>query len=71
MIVSMININSGGRTRLSGITASWTSIFHSIRFITNRASSSAATGVMMMVVIGTFWWSSYVAGVAYHSQTPL
>jgi len=58
---SMINVNSGGRGRLSGISAA---IFLLI-FILFASSwielipLAALTGVMFMVVIGTFEWSSF------------
>jgi SulP family sulfate permease len=58
---SMINVNSGGRSRLSGITAA---IFLLI-FILFASSLiemiplAALTGVMFIVVIGTFEWSSF------------
>ncbi|MFL2675883.1 MAG: SulP family inorganic anion transporter [Alphaproteobacteria bacterium] len=57
---SMINVRSGGRTRLSGITAA---VFLLI-FILYASSLieliplAALTGVMFMVVIGTFAWHS-------------
>ncbi|WP_462158396.1 SulP family inorganic anion transporter [Pseudoalteromonas sp. GB56] len=58
---SMININSGGRSRLSGITAALLLLV----FILFAASYiemiplAALVGVMFMVVIGTFEWSSF------------
>ena len=58
---SMININSGGRTRLSGITASL-GLLSFILFASSlieQVPLAALTGVMMMVVIGTFEWSSW------------
>ena len=57
---SMININSGGRGRLSGISAA----FFLLMFILFASEliemipRAALTGVMFMVVIGTFEWSS-------------
>jgi len=58
---SMININSGGRGRLSGISAA---IFLLIFILfasglIGRIPLAALTGVMFMVVIGTFEWSSF------------
>ncbi|HKK06714.1 MAG TPA: SulP family inorganic anion transporter [Gammaproteobacteria bacterium] len=57
---SMINVNSGGRGRLSGISAAvFLLIF--ILFASDlieRIPLAALTGVMFMVVIGTFEWSS-------------
>ncbi len=58
---SMININSGGRSRLSGITAA----LMLLAFILFAASLiemiplAALVGVMFMVVLGTFEWSSF------------
>lgn len=58
---SIINIKSGGRGRLSGITAA---VFL-LMFILFAASLieqvpiAALVGVMFMVVIGTFAWSSF------------
>ena len=58
---SMINVNSGGRGRLSGITAAvFLLIF--ILFasgLIEKIPLAALTGVMFMVVIGTFEWSSF------------
>lgn len=57
---SMINIKSGGRTRLSGITAA----LFLLAFILVGSSLieqiplAALVGVMFMVVIGTFAWRS-------------
>ncbi|MBS9780968.1 MAG: SulP family inorganic anion transporter [Gammaproteobacteria bacterium] len=57
---SMININSGGRTRLSGISAAvFLLIF--ILFaapLIERIPVAVLIGVMFMVVIGTFEWAS-------------
>jgi SulP family sulfate permease len=58
---SMININSGGRGRLSGISAA----LFLLGFILFASSLiemiplAALTGVMLMVVIGTFEWASF------------
>lgn len=58
---SMININSGGRGRLSGVTAALVLL----AFILFGASLiemiplAALVGVMFMVVLGTFEWSSF------------
>ena len=57
---SMINVNSGGRTRLSGIAAA---IFLLIFIlyasgIIELIPLAALVGVMFMVVIGTFAWNS-------------
>jgi SulP family sulfate permease len=58
---SMININSGGRGRLSGITAA-VALLMFILFgseVISIIPLAALVGVMMMVVIGTFEWSSF------------
>jgi SulP family sulfate permease len=58
---SMININSGGRGRLSGMTAAIALLLF-ILFgsgIIEQIPLAALVGVMMMVVIGTFEWSSF------------
>jgi SulP family sulfate permease len=57
---SMINIRSGGRGRLSGISASiflLSFILVGSRYI-EMIPLAALTGVMMMVVLGTFEWAS-------------
>ncbi|MAS96344.1 MAG: sodium-independent anion transporter [Verrucomicrobiales bacterium] len=57
---SMINIRSGGRGRLSGISAGLFLLCF-ILFaspLIERIPLGALTGVMFMVVIGTFEWSS-------------
>ena len=57
---SMINISSGGRGRLSGITAALC-LLAFILFgapLIEKIPLAALTGVMFMVVIGTFEWSS-------------
>ena len=57
---SMINVKSGGRTRLSGIAAA----LFLLAFILVGSSLieqiplAALVGVMFMVVIGTFAWNS-------------
>ncbi|MCH2108009.1 MAG: SulP family inorganic anion transporter [Polyangiaceae bacterium] len=58
---SVINVNSGGRGRLSGISASLFLLLF-ILFgapLIEQIPISALTGVMFMVVIGTFEWSSF------------
>ncbi len=58
---SLINIKSGGRTRLSGIVAAVTLLFF-ILFasgLIEQVPIAALVGVMFMVVIGTFAWSSF------------
>jgi len=57
---SMINVNSGGRQRLSGISAAIFLLLF-ILFTHNLIESipmAALVGVMFMVVLGTFEWSS-------------
>jgi len=57
---SMINIKSGGRGRLSGITAAL-ALLAFIMFTSQWIEMiplAALTGLMMMVVIGTFAWAS-------------
>ena len=57
---SMINIRSGGRGRLSGISAALfllIFILFASRYI-EMIPLAALTGVMMMVVLGTFEWAS-------------
>ena len=57
---SMININSGGRGRLSGITAALVLlafILFGAKFI-EIIPLAALVGIMFMVVLGTFEWSS-------------
>lgn len=57
---SMINMQSGGRGRLSGITAAVALLFF-ILFTSEYIEMiplAALTGLMMMVVIGTFAWAS-------------
>ncbi|MDF1700033.1 MAG: SulP family inorganic anion transporter, partial [Planctomycetota bacterium] len=57
---SMINVESGGRTRVAGITSSvflLVFILFASRWI-EMIPLAALVGVMFMVVIGTFAWSS-------------
>lgn len=58
---SVININSGGRTRLSGISASMMLLVFILvgAPLIEQIPIAALTGVMFMVVIGTFEWSSF------------
>ena len=58
---SMININSGGRTRLSGVAAA---MFLLVFILFGSAyiemiPLAALVGVMFMVVLGTFEWASF------------
>lgn len=58
---SIINIKSGGRTRLSGIVAAvmlLVFILFASTYI-EQIPIAALVGVMFMVVIGTFAWSSF------------
>lgn len=58
---SVINVNSGGRGRLSGFSASMF-LLGFILFgssLIEQIPIAALTGVMFMVVIGTFEWSSF------------
>lgn len=58
---SMININSGGRGRLSGITAAvvlLVFILFAAEYI-EMIPIAALVGIMFMVVLGTFEWSSF------------
>lgn len=58
---SIININSGGRGRLSGIVAA-VALLCFILFgsgLIEQIPIAALVGVMFMVVIGTFAWSSF------------
>ncbi len=57
---SLINVNSGGRGRLSGITAA-VCLLAFILFLSpliEQIPMAALVGVMFMVVIGTFEWTS-------------
>ncbi len=57
---SLINVNSGGRSRLSGITAA-VSLLLFVLFLApviEQIPMAALVGVMFMVVIGTFEWAS-------------
>lgn len=58
---SLINVNSGGKGRLSGIVAA-VALLGFILFgsgLINQVPIAALVGVMFMVVIGTFAWSSF------------
>ena len=58
---SLINVDSGGRGRLSGITAAM-ALLGFILFgapLIEQVPLAALVGVMFMVVIGTFAWSSF------------
>ncbi|MGR3541799.1 MAG: SulP family inorganic anion transporter [Hasllibacter sp.] len=58
---SMINVKSGGRSRLSGISAALF-LLAFILFLSpliERIPLAALVGVMFMVVIGTFAWNSF------------
>ena len=58
---SIINVNSGGRGRLSGVVAA-VALLVFILFgapVIEQIPIAALVGVMFMVVIGTFAWSSF------------
>ncbi len=57
---SMINVKSGGRTRLSGISAALFLLVFIVfaSGLIEQIPLAALVGVMMMVVIGTFAWQS-------------
>ena len=57
---SMININSGGRGRLSGATAALALLAFVVfgSSLIEQVPIAALVGVMFMVVIGTFEWTS-------------
>ncbi len=58
---SIINVNSGGRGRLSGLTAAL-ALLCFVLFgapLIEQIPIAALVGVMFMVVIGTFAWSSF------------
>jgi SulP family sulfate permease len=58
---SMINVNSGGRGRLSGITAALCLLLFILVAspLIQQIPLAALIGVMFIVVIGTFEWSSF------------
>ncbi len=58
---SMINVNSGGRGRLSGITAALCLLAFILvgSKLIEQIPLAALVGVMMIVVLGTFEWSSF------------
>jgi SulP family sulfate permease len=57
---SLINVNSGGRGRLSGITAAICLLMFVLFLapLIEQIPMAALVGVMFMVVIGTFEWAS-------------
>lgn len=58
---SMINVRSGGRGRLSSISAALFLLFFIVvsSKLIEQIPIAALAGVMMMVVVGTFEWSSF------------
>ena len=58
---SIINVNSGGRGRLSGISAALALLVFILvgSPVIDKIPIAALVGVMFMVVIGTFAWSSF------------
>ncbi|WP_369908009.1 SulP family inorganic anion transporter [Tropicimonas sp. IMCC34043] len=59
---SMINVNSGGRTRISGISAALFLLLFIVAAspLIEQIPLAALVGVMFMVVIGTFAWRSFI-----------
>ena len=57
---SLINVNSGGRGRLSGVTAAVCLLLFVLFLgpVIEQIPMAALVGVMFMVVIGTFEWAS-------------
>ena len=57
---SLINVNSGGRGHLSGVTAAVCLLLFVLFLgpIIEQIPMAALVGVMFMVVIGTFEWAS-------------
>jgi SulP family sulfate permease len=57
---SIINVSSGGRTRISGIAAALFLLFFILfgSTLIERVPVAALIGVMFMVSVGTFEWSS-------------
>lgn len=57
---SLINVNSGGRGRLSGITAAVCLLLFVLFLapLIEQIPMAALVGVMLMVVVGTFEWAS-------------
>ena len=58
---SMINVSSGGRNRISGITAAVVLLFIVLAgsSLVEKIPMAALVGVMFMVAIGTFEWASF------------
>ncbi|MGX9349910.1 SulP family inorganic anion transporter [Shimia sp. W99] len=58
---SMINVKSGGRTRIAGITAALFLLLFIVAAspLIEQIPLAALVGVMFMVVIGTFAWNSF------------
>ncbi len=58
---SMINVKSGGRTRIAGIAAAVFLLLFIVAAspLIERIPLAALVGVMFMVVIGTFAWNSF------------
>jgi SulP family sulfate permease len=58
---SMINVKSGGRTRISGISAALFLLLFIVVAapLIEQIPLAALVGVMFMVVIGTFAWNSF------------
>ncbi|WP_342457236.1 SulP family inorganic anion transporter [Methanobacterium sp.] len=58
---SMINVSSGGRNRISGVTAAVVLLFIVLAgsSLVEKIPMAALVGVMFMVAIGTFEWASF------------
>jgi len=58
---SMINVNSGGRNRISGITAAVVLLLIVLAgsSLVEKIPMAALVGVMFMVALGTFEWASF------------
>ena len=58
---SMINVNAGGRGRLSGVTAALSLLLFILvgSSLIEQIPVAALVGVMFIVVLGTFEWSSF------------
>lgn len=58
---SIINVSSGGRTRISGIMAAVSLLFFIVfgSSLIERVPVAALVGLMFMVSIGTFEWASF------------
>ncbi len=64
---SLINVNSGGRSRLSGAVAAIGLLIFVVflKPVIATVPIAALVGVMFMVVIGTFEWSHFIHGILF------